>query len=91
MDARPYRCNIELNRHPSPPGLGRCPSGHKVSRGRAWGAGRAAIAAFARFGKRRRAAALNLGDGFASARARALDAPLLCEGSDFPQTDIRIA
>ncbi len=71
--------------------MGRYPGGHKVSRGRAWGAGRAAIAAFARFRKRRRAAALNLGDGFASARAQAPAVPLLCKGSDFPQTDIRIA
>ena len=53
--------------------------------------GRAAIAAFARFGKGRHGAALNLGDCFAYACARTLDVPLLCKGDDFPQTDIGIA
>ena len=53
--------------------------------------GREAIAAFARFGKGRHGAALNLGDCFAYACARMLDVPLLCKGDDFPQTDIGIA
>jgi len=53
--------------------------------------GRAAIAAFERFGKGRHPAALNLGDCFAYACARSLDVPLLCKGNDFPQTDIAIA
>ena len=53
--------------------------------------GRAAIAAFARFGKGRHGAALNLGDCSAYACARTLDVPLLCKGDDFPQTDIGIA
>ena|SRR5208282_3247333 len=53
--------------------------------------GREAIAAFERFGKGRHAAALNLGDCFAYACARAFDLPVLCKGSDFPQTDIGIA
>jgi ribonuclease VapC len=52
--------------------------------------GRAAIAAFDRFGKRRHAAALNLGDCFAYACARALDVPILCKGNDFPQTDVAL-
>ena len=53
--------------------------------------GREAIAAFERFGKGRHAAALNLGDCFAYACARTLDVPVLCKGSEFPQTDIGIA
>ena len=53
--------------------------------------GREAIAAFARFGKGRHGAALNLGDCFVYACARTLDVPLLCKGDDFPQTDIGIA
>jgi ribonuclease VapC len=36
-------------------------------------------------------AALNYGDCFAYALAKALDAPLLCKGNDFPLTDISIA
>ena len=36
-------------------------------------------------------AALNYGDCFAYALAKAMDAPLLCKGNDFPLTDIRIA
>ena len=47
--------------------------------------------AFRRFGKGRHRAALNLGDCFAYACARALDIPLLCKGDDFPLTDITIA
>jgi ribonuclease VapC len=53
--------------------------------------GRAAIAAFERFGKGRHQAALNMGDCFAYACALARDMPLLCKGNDFPQTDIAIA
>jgi ribonuclease VapC len=36
-------------------------------------------------------AALNHGDCFACALAKAMDAPLMCNGSDFPATDIRVA
>ena len=53
--------------------------------------GRAAIDAFARFGKGRHAAALNLGDCFAYACARRLDTALLCKGEDFPRTDAVLA
>jgi ribonuclease VapC len=53
--------------------------------------GRNAIDAFDRFGKGRHAAALNLGDCFAYACARRLDAPLLCKGADFPRTDAILA
>jgi ribonuclease VapC len=53
--------------------------------------GRDAVSAFARFGKGRHAADLNMGDCFAYACARSIDAPLLFKGSDFPQTDIRAA
>jgi ribonuclease VapC len=53
--------------------------------------GRAAIDAFERFGKGRHPAALNLGDCFAYACARKLDAALLCKGNDFPRTDAVIA
>ena len=53
--------------------------------------GREAVTAFDRFGKGRHAAALNLGDCFAYACARAFDVPLLCKGGDFPETDIAIA
>ncbi|MBV8849181.1 MAG: type II toxin-antitoxin system VapC family toxin [Methylobacteriaceae bacterium] len=44
--------------------------------------------AFARFGKRRHPAALNMGDCFAYACARANDAKLLFKGNDFKKTDI---
>lgn len=50
-------------------------------------AGRAAVAAFERYGKGRHPAALNMADCFAYACARAVDAPLLCKGDDFAQTD----
>jgi ribonuclease VapC len=53
--------------------------------------GRSAIAAFARFGKGRHEAALNLGDCFAYACAAMCGMPLLCKGNDFPRTDIAIA
>jgi len=53
--------------------------------------GRAAIAAFARFGKGRHPAGLNMGDCFAYACANELDLPLLFKVNDFPQTDIAVA
>lgn len=50
--------------------------------------GRCAIRAFDRFGRGRHPARLNMGDCFAYACARSLDAPLLFKGDDFSQTDI---
>ncbi len=47
--------------------------------------------AFSRFGKGRHPAALNLGDCFAYALARALGEPLLYKGDDFARTDIEAA
>jgi ribonuclease VapC len=47
-----------------------------------------ALEAFARFGKRRHPAALNMGDCFAYACAKAHKAPLLFVGNDFTQTDV---
>ena len=47
--------------------------------------------AYARFGKGRHAAGLNMGDCFAYACARAHDARLLFKGDDFPRTDIEPA
>jgi ribonuclease VapC len=44
--------------------------------------------AFARFGKGRAPAALNFGDCFAYALAKAADRPLLFKGTDFSKTDI---
>lgn len=44
--------------------------------------------AFCRFGKGRHAAALNFGDCFAYALARALGQPLLFKGDDFSKTDL---
>jgi ribonuclease VapC len=44
---------------------------------------------FRRFGKGRHPAALDLGDLFAYALARALDEPLLYKGDDFAKTDVR--
>ena len=56
--------------------------------------GALALEAFARFGKGRDAAALNMGDCFAYACACACakksGVPLLCKGNDFPQTDIAL-
>lgn len=52
--------------------------------------GREALAAFARFGRGRHAAALNMGDCFAYACAREADMPLLCKGNDFPRTDVTL-
>ena len=50
-----------------------------------------AASTFDRFGKGRHPAALNLGDCFAYACAKANDAPLLYKGDDFARTDIRRA
>ncbi|HEX5328016.1 MAG TPA: type II toxin-antitoxin system VapC family toxin [Acetobacteraceae bacterium] len=50
--------------------------------------GRGALDACERFGKGRHPARLNMGDCFAYACARAVDAPLLCKGDDFTRTDI---
>jgi ribonuclease VapC len=55
------------------------------------GIGRLAVTAFARFGKGRHRAGLNLGDCFAYACAAALDVPLLFKGDDFPHTDVAVA
>lgn len=44
-----------------------------------------------RFGKGRHPAALNLGDCFAYALARARNEPLLFKGDDFAQTDVKAA
>ena len=46
--------------------------------------------AYRRFGKGRHRAALNFGDCFSYALARALRQPLLCEGGDFASTDITV-
>ena len=52
----------------------------------------AARSAHLRFGKGTgHGAALNYSDCFAYALAKAMDAPLLCNGNDFPLTDIGIA
>ncbi|HYD44129.1 MAG TPA: type II toxin-antitoxin system VapC family toxin [Phenylobacterium sp.] len=50
---------------------------------------RAAVDAFARFG-RRTPAGLNLGDCFAYALAAAEGDGLVCKGEDFPKTDILV-
>jgi ribonuclease VapC len=50
-----------------------------------------AVEAFARFGKRRHAAALNMGDCFAYACAKQANASLLCKGNDVPRTDLDLA
>jgi ribonuclease VapC len=52
--------------------------------------GRCVLSAFERYGRGRHPAALNMGDRFAYACARELDAPILFKGDDFPLTDIRI-
>jgi ribonuclease VapC len=52
---------------------------------------REAVAAFARYGKGRHPAGLNMGDCFAYACAREGSMPLLCKGNDFPRTDIALA
>lgn len=50
-----------------------------------------ALAAYALFGKGRHPAALNMGDCFAYACARANRVPLLFKGNDFALTDIAVA
>ncbi len=50
-----------------------------------------AIAAFERFGKGRHQAALNMGDCFASACAKANGVKLLFKGGDFALTDVDAA
>ncbi|MEX6506024.1 type II toxin-antitoxin system VapC family toxin [Jiella sp. M17.18] len=50
-----------------------------------------AVDAFRRFGKGRHEAALNFGDCFAYALAKAAGEPLLFKGDDFSRTDIRQA
>jgi ribonuclease VapC len=50
--------------------------------------GRVALEAFARFGKGRHKADLNMGDCFAYASARVRKVPLLFKGNDFVHTDI---
>lgn len=49
---------------------------------------RSASLAYAKFGKGRHPAKLNLGDCAAYALAKSLNAPLLYKGDDFTQTDI---
>jgi len=52
----------------------------------------AARSAHLKFGKGTgHGAALNYGDCFAYALAKTMDAPLLCQGNDFPLTDVSIA
>jgi ribonuclease VapC len=53
--------------------------------------GREALRAFARYGKGRHPAALNMADCFAYACTRQLATTLLCKGNDFPRTDIELA
>jgi len=50
-----------------------------------------AIDAFRRFGRGRHRAALNIGDCFSYALAKAMDQPLLFEGNDFIHTDVQPA
>jgi ribonuclease VapC len=49
---------------------------------------RLALAAFARFGRRRHEAGLNFGDCFAYALAKERGEPLLFKGDDFARTDL---
>jgi len=51
----------------------------------------AALAAYMSWGKGVHPAKLNMGDCFAYALAKALDAPLLYKSDDFPLTDVRSA
>jgi ribonuclease VapC len=53
--------------------------------------GASALDAYFRYGKGYHPAQLNLGDCFAYALAKRLNAPLLYRGEDFAQTDIRSA
>ncbi len=50
-----------------------------------------AIDAFRRFGRGRHPAALNIGDCFSYALAKAINQPLLFKGNDFIHTDIQPA
>jgi ribonuclease VapC len=50
--------------------------------------GKAAIDAFARYGKGRHPAALNMGDCFAYACAKSQALPILAKGDDFARTDV---
>jgi len=50
-----------------------------------------ALEACRQFGKGRHPARLNLGDCFTYALAIAIDAPILCTGDDFTQTDAQVA
>jgi len=52
---------------------------------------REAIAAYLRFGKGRHKAQLNFGDCLTYAVARLADEPLLFTGSDFTETDLKLA
>jgi ribonuclease VapC len=51
----------------------------------------AAVGAWLKYGKGRHPASLNFGDCLAYAVAKLSDAPLLCVGDDFPQTDLPLA
>lgn len=53
--------------------------------------GDAALRAYLHYGKGVHRAGLNLGDCFAYALAKQLDAPLLFKGDDFRMTDVRVA
>ena len=53
--------------------------------------GTAALRAYLQYGKGVHRARLNLGDCYAYALAKALDAPLLYKGDDFAFTDVRSA
>jgi ribonuclease VapC len=50
-----------------------------------------AVGAWLKYGKGRHPAALNYGDCLAYAVAKVSAMPLLCTGSDFPQTDLALA
>jgi ribonuclease VapC len=50
-----------------------------------------ALDAFARYGKGRHRAALNMGDCFSYACAKVHRVPLLCKGGDFKLTGIKLA
>jgi ribonuclease VapC len=50
--------------------------------------GHAALQAFARYGRGRHPAQLNMGDCFAYACARARNVQLLYKGDDFARTDL---
>ena len=52
---------------------------------------REAVTAYARFGRGRHKARLNLGDCMAYAVAKLAGEPLLCTGDAFPRTDLKLA